>query len=237
VFAAAIAWCWIADRWNIALWLGLIGIFAKETVVLVSASCLLAALARDRPSWSRWAISGVVVGVTLIAFRWVMDTYFGWSVTANPAANFAGGSWFAIWWANNPFLIRKLFLLFAPFGFAWIFAALGYRFATTSLRHLALGTIVPFLALCYVQTPERALANAFFIVVPLAAVYMSRAPLPLAISAALANGALTAKVGSSTGWLPSSSVLMFPALTLAIALIWWSAAGLNGPAQRTPPQS
>ena len=57
VFAAIIAWCWVEDRWRAALVAGLIGIFAKETVALVSLSCVMAAaINRERatraPGWS-----------------------------------------------------------------------------------------------------------------------------------------------------------------------------------------
>jgi hypothetical protein len=220
VFAAALAWCAIADRWVLALGLGLVGVFAKETVALVSLTCALAALGRDRPTWPKWVVSGAAVVATLLGFHWIMDTYFGWGIGNNPAAQFGSGSWLALWWHNNPFLIRKAYLLFAPFGFAWVFALLAVRFAEPPLRRLALGAIGPFLALCYVQTPERALSNAFFIVVPLATLYLIRAPFPIAVLTALANAAVTAKVGSSTTWLPPSRYLMVPALFLALWAIW-----------------
>jgi hypothetical protein len=220
VFAAAIAWCWFADRWRLALVLGLAGIFVKETVALVSAACLLAALARRRPTWRYWIAAGAAVCVALIAFRWVMDTYFGWGVSANPAAQFASGSWLAVWWDNNPFLVRKLYLLFAPFAFGWCFAALGWRYADRPLRDLALGSVVPFLALCYVQTPERALSNAFFIVVPLAALFLSRVSLGTGLVAAVANGLATAKIGTSTEWLPPSGYLMIPALVVSLWVMY-----------------
>jgi len=48
VFVALIAWCWFDDRWRLAALAGLVGIFAKETVALVSASCAFAALAGHR---------------------------------------------------------------------------------------------------------------------------------------------------------------------------------------------
>ena len=82
----------------------------------------------------------------------------------------------ALWWQNNPFLLRKALMLFSPFGFAWLYACAGYGSAVSRLRLLALGTVMPMLALVYVQTPERALANAFFVVVPLATILLSRVP-------------------------------------------------------------
>jgi hypothetical protein len=93
------------------------------------------------------------------------------------------------------------------------------------LRRLAFGAAIPFLALCYVQTPERALANAFFVVVPLAAGYLARAPFGLALLAALVNGLVTAKVGSSTPWLPSSQYFVIPALILGAWCVWTIESG------------
>ena len=220
VFASLIAWCWVADRWRPALTAGLVGIFAKETVMLVSGACALAALNKRRGAWMQWCASAAVVTLTLFTFRGVMDTYFGWSASGSAAAQWAEGAWLAIWWENNPFLIRKLYLLFAPFGFAWLFAVLGYRTADERLRSLARGVVLPFLALCYVQTPERALSNTFFIVVPLAAIYLSEGPVPLTMATAIANALVTAKVGSSTEWLPSSGLMMIPACLLTAYLLW-----------------
>jgi hypothetical protein len=216
VMAALIAWCWFTDRWGLALLAGIVGIFVKETVALVSVTCALAALTRSRPTWRGWCLSGVLVLLALLSYRWLMDTYWGWRVGANPAADFRHGSWLALWWSNNPFLIRKIYLLFAPFGFGWLFAVLGYRESDARLRHLSVAAIAPFLALCYVQTPERALANSFFVVVPLAALYLGRVSLPMGLAAAVTNGLVTAKVGTSTLWLPPSGMLLVPALLCAI---------------------
>ena len=231
VFAAAIAWWWLEDRWRSALAAGLVGIFAKETVAVAALSCALAALiTRDRPTWRAWVISGIAVVATLLMFHWIMDHYFGWGVSSNPAAQLSGGSWLARWWQNNPFLIRKLYLLFAPFAFAWVFAPLALRLVDRRLAHLALGSILPIIALCYVQTPERALSNAFFVVVPLAALLLTRGPLALALLTAAANGAVTAKLGSSTTWLPPSQYLMVPAAILACCAVW---VARRAPARRS----
>jgi hypothetical protein len=220
VFAALILFCWIEDRWRAALVIGLIGVFAKETVALVTASCMLAAFARDRATWRAWIVSGAIVCAALLAFHWTMDRWFGWGVTANAAAGISSGSWLAVWWRNNPFLGRKLFMLFAPFGFAWVFAVPGYRIAGRPLRRLALGAIVPFVVLCYVQTPERALSNAFFVIVPLAALYLERARFDLGFVMAAVNGVITAKVGTSTTWLPSSTYVVIAALPLAAWIVY-----------------
>lgn len=223
VFAilAALAWCWLSNRWIAAMGLGLIGVFVKETVALLSIATALAALIDRRSGWRRWLLQGGVVLAVLLGFHWIMDTYFGWGIATNPAAQFAQGSWLARWWTNNPGLPLKGFFLFVPFAFGWLYAAAGVRAAPTRLRHLALGAALPFLALNYVQNPERALGNLFFVIVPLAAIALARVPVGLALAAAITNGALTAKVGSSTEWLPSSWYLLGPAAASAALVFWY----------------
>jgi hypothetical protein len=171
----------------------------------------------DRTQRWRWFVPAVLAWSVLLYFHWYMDTYAGWSLRSNASANFSTGSWFAVWWRGNPSLISKALLLFAPFGFGWLFAVLGYRSATPALRALALGAVLPIAGLAYVQTPERALGNAFFVIVPLASIYLSRVPPAAAWAAAITNGLMTAKIGLSTALLPSSSILFIPA---SLAAAW-----------------
>ncbi|MEP6783953.1 MAG: hypothetical protein ABI983_09800 [Acidobacteriota bacterium] len=211
LIAALTLHCWLLDRWLAFTLIAAIGVFAKETVALIASAPAIAVMFADRPPRLRWWLPAITAWIALLAFHWYMDTYYGWGITKNPAANFSGGSWLALWWRNNPSLARKALMLFSPFGFAWLFAALGYRFATPAIRQLAIGAVLPIAVLIYVQTPERALGNAFFVVVPLAAAFLSRVSPASAWAAVATNGLVTAKIGLSTAWLPSTSILLIPA--------------------------
>jgi len=212
LIAALMLYYWIADRVIAATVTAIVFVFAKETVALVATAPAIAALMfRDRPGWRRWLAPAALTWITLLTFHWYMDTFAGWGIARNPAARFSAGSWLALWWHNNPSLIRKALMIFSPFGFAWLFAALGYRHSTLSVRQLAIGAVLPLAALVYVQTPERALGNAFFVVIPLAAAFLARVPAAPAWAAAITSALLTAKMGLSTVWLPSISLLVIPA--------------------------
>ena len=141
-----------------------------------------------------------------------MDAYRGWSIARNPAASLGTGSWLAIWWRMNPSLIHKALIVFSAFGFGWVFAVAGYRRAPLSIRQLALGTILPIAALTYVQTPERALGNAFFVIVPLATIFLANLSPAAGWTAAITNALVTARIGLSTEWLPPTTILIIPAL-------------------------
>jgi hypothetical protein len=225
LISALVLYQWLADRALAVAVIATIGVFAKETVALIATVPAIAAMLSDRQTRWRWATSAVIAWFVLLSFHWYMDTYSGWGISRNPAASFSTGSWLAIWWKMNPSLAKKALMLFAPFGFAWAFSALGYRHASRPFQQLAAGAALPMLALTFVQTPERALGNAFFVVIPLATVFLSRISPAAAWAAAVTNGLVTAKIGLSTEWLPSTSMLLIPA-TLCSA--WAVASSRRG---------
>ena len=227
LIAALVFYLWMIDRPLAAAAITTVGVFAKETVALIATAPAIAVMLSDRQTRWRWVGGAVIACAALLSFHWYMDTYEGWGISRNPAANFSAGSWLALWWRNNPSIIRKALMVFSPFGWAWVFALLGYRGAPPAIRQLALGTVLPIGVLVYVQTPERALANAFFVVVPLATVFLSRIPPAAGWAAAVTNGLVTARIGLSTEWLPSTSMLMIPASLCALWAITSSRRGLR----------
>jgi hypothetical protein len=215
LIAALTLYLWLVDRILAMTLMAAVGVFAKETVALIASVPAIAVMLSERARKWRWFEPAVLAWSVLLFFHWYMDTYVGWSIRNSPSSNFATGSWLVLWWRNS--IGTKALLLFAPFGFGWLFAALGYRHATPPFRQLALAAILPIAALVYVQTPERALGNAFFVVVPLAAAFLSRVRPAAAWTAAITNGLVTAKIGLSAAFLPSSSILLIPA---ALAAAW-----------------
>lgn len=218
LIAALLTWCWIHDRPWPALAMVAIGIFAKETVALLAGALALAAIVERRPGWQRWLLPALAGAAVLAMFHLVSRIWLNWEIASNPAAQLSHGSWIGLWWRNNPFIERKAYMIFATFGFGWLWAAMGWRLAPAAWRALALGTIPPLLLLIIAQTPERALGNAFFIAAPLAALYASRQPVIGSTAIAL-NALITAKAGTSSAWLPSVRWIGIPAAIVAIVLV------------------
>jgi hypothetical protein len=218
VFAALLVWCWIRDRVAIAIAAAAIGIFAKETVALIAGVLAIAAMIDRRSNWMRWFIPVAVSGALLIAFHVISRVWLGWQIQTNPAAQLEHGSWIGLWLRNNPSHVNKLYMLFATFGFAWLFAALGWKTAPAHWRALALASIAPMLFLMVIQTPERALGNIFFVVAPLAALTVARSPAAGWVAVVL-NALITAKAGTSSAWLPSARWTLLPAGIAALVLI------------------
>jgi hypothetical protein len=157
-------------------------------------------------------------GAVLIAFHVVSRVWLGWQIASNPAAQLEHGSWIGLWFRNNPSHINKLYMVFSTFGLAWLFAALGWKYASRHWRVLAVAVLAPMLFLIVIQTPERALGNMFFVVAPLAATYVVRDPV-IGWTAVSLNALITAKAGTSSVWLPSTRWTLLPAAIAAVVLI------------------
>ena len=185
--------------------------------------------ARRKP----WIVPALVTWLVVLGFHAFMDTCAGWTEQGSASADLLGGSWFARWLADTTLTpSARLLYLFIPFGFGWLYAVLGVRDAPSRLRSLALGALLSIAPLVYVQTPERALATASFVVIPLAGVFLSRVPTLLALAAAVSNALLTARVGLSTGWLPPLPYLLVVAGSVALLTIVSGALSSRGSATR-----
>ena len=237
--SAIVGFAWLRDRPALALPVALVGVFAKETVVLPLAACAIASLIerRQRRAWVGLALVGAVM---VAGFHVIMNVAAGWSEAGSGSADLLGGSWLGRWLADPSLTASaRLFYAFVPFGFGWLFAVLGWPLATQRLRYLAIGTLVLLPALVYVQTVERALSTAIFVVVPLAALFLARAPLAAGLAAAVLNALLTTRVGLSIALLPPVPWLLalagLAAVAVGLSQRWAPAPDAPVPAGRTAP--
>jgi len=221
LIASLFALAWFADWPVLAALVGMVGVFVKQTAVLLAATPALAALIMSHaPRRAAWIRQGLLAALVFGSFALGMDRFAGWSLASHsPSADFLGGGWLIVWLRQEGWYLGS-FYVFAPFACAWLYAVLGWRWAPPRLRALGLAAIPTMLALVYVQTTERALGTYFFAVVPLATACLVRLPTPVALAAALTNGLFTAKVGLSSPWLPSSALLLMPAAVVCAYVLW-----------------
>ncbi len=222
--SSLVAWAWLRQRPWVALVVGLVGVFAKESVLLPLGAAALAALLPTRvPAWRNWLMSAALPAAVLLTFHATMDLFARWSEAGNASADLLHGAFIARWLADPTLTTTaRVFYVFIPFAFAWLFAVLGAANVSSSqARRLALTTLVLLPLLVYVQTVERALAMAFYVVIPLAAAWLSTRPAPLAVLVAALNGLLTARTGLSPSVLPPVPLLL-GAAAVASALLCWA---------------
>ncbi len=240
--AALIVLAWLRNWAVLAFLVALVGVFAKETVALILSATAIAAwfagrrgaadagnvllfgdvvLPRGTPAARPWILGASVIWLVVLGFHLGMDRLAGWSEAGSGSADLAAGGWLVRWLADSTLSpSARLLYLFIPFAFAWLFAILAFPKAPARLRYLAVGALIVVPPLVYVQTAERALGSAFFVVVPLAAIFLARLPPALGIAAAVTNGLVTARVGLSTAWLPPLPYLIALAAIVGAVAIW-----------------
>lgn len=204
-------------RWLSAVATATIGILAKEFAaapLYISA----AASAIER----RWRDCGrqflLAIGVTAIwlVFHLILMRAFNYSYNDNPSSRLFSGGYLRLWLSHVPPVIAA-YALFGVFGAAWLLLPFGWIEAPAHLKRLALGSIPAALALAYVATPERALWNFFFLVLPIAAIALSRLPVALAAVFVALFGLANLRLGAQMPGVPDARYAL--ALTLAIALV------------------
>jgi len=217
LLAPITTWCLLSGRMRQAGAIAGVGIFAKE---FAAAPLYIAAgaagMARDWPAF--WRSAAVALGVTLlwVCLQWGLMAAFGYSYNDNPSARPLEGGYLRLWLSHvTP--ASAAFALFSVFGALTVLVPSGWRQVPKPLRHLAIGAIPALFAFMYVATPERALWNFYFLVVPLGAVVLARLPLPFAWLFVGCYWLANLRIGAQIAEVPASRYAMTASLMLALA--------------------
>lgn len=154
-----------------------VGIFGKE---VAAAPLFIAAIAHGiqrqwRPAANTLAVA---VGVTAIwvLLQLTLMRLFAYGYGPNPSIDLFGGGYLK-YWLDHAGLRNAAVALFVEYGAIYFLAAYGLILAPARLRAFAIAAIPPALALSYVQIPDRALWNFYYLWVPLAAIVLASLPI------------------------------------------------------------
>jgi len=168
----------LRGRFVVAAALGGVGVLAKEFAA-APLYLVTAAAAIER----RWTAALRALAAANFAFMiWLALTLtlmlrFNYTYSGSASANLGGGA-NLVGWLSRQSTRGILSAMFVEFGALYVLTPVGFVFAPSRLRRLALAA-VPIAALfAYVQQPDRALWNVHFLILPLAAVLVDRAPAP-----------------------------------------------------------
>jgi hypothetical protein len=199
-----------------------VGIFAKEfaAVPLYVAAGSSALQRRWRECGRRAALA---IGVTLawVALQLTLMRFLNYSYNANPSAEPLAGGYLRLWLANvTP--ATAVFALFGAFGAVYLLLPFGWRLAPPMLRQLAIAAIPPLLAFVLVATPERALWNFFFLVVPIGALALATLPAAWAAAFVVLFAMANLRIGAQLPDVPASRYALAATLLIAAAAAWRS---------------
>lgn len=217
----------LVGRLAIAAGLGVIGVFAKEFAA-APLYLVTATLAIER----RWLEAARTFAAANAAFIvWLLLTLtlmlrYNYTYAGSASADLSGGGYLIGWMhLQSPRGIAAA--MFNEFGALYVLAPIGFFMAPARLRRVTLVSLPIAALFAYVQQPDRALWNVHFLILPLAAQVLERAPvLGWTTLAAFAAGNL--RVGAQLPIAPIGRWSLAASVLLAIATTWTALRASRG---------
>lgn len=210
----------LRDRLMAAGAIATVGIFAKEfAAAALYISAAAAALGRRwQESIKQFALA-IAVTAVWVALQIVLMTAYAYSYNDNPSSQPLSGGYLRLWLTHvTP--LSGFAAIYGAFGAVYLLLPAGWALAPTRLRHLAIGALPAVAALVYVATPERAVWNFFFLVLPIAALVLERVPAALAGAFVASLAVANLRIGGQVAAVPSSRYAVVMSVGLAAAAIW-----------------
>jgi len=181
-----------------------LGIFAKEFAaapLFIAAGA--AALRREWVTFRRGLALALAVTGLWVCLQLALMVMFEYSYNQNPSSRPLEGGYLALW-IRTMTPATALFALFGAYGAVYLLIPSGLWLAPERLRHLAIAAVPAALAFAYVATPERALWNFYFLMIPLGALVLAYLPAPLGWAFVACYGLANLRIGAQITGIPSS---------------------------------
>jgi hypothetical protein len=206
-------------RLAIAFVIGAAGVFAKEFAAapLFMFSMYEAFARRWSPALRTLATANAVFILWAI-FHLTMVIRFNYGYGGTTSNRFLSGGGIGPWLEEQS-LRGILSAMFNEFGALYVLAPAGFMLAPAPLRRLTLMAAPVALVLCYVQQPDRALWNFHYLVAPLGALALERAPLALAGLTVAAFAFANLRVGAQLTMVPAARFALGLSVVCAIAVV------------------
>ena len=198
---------------------GAIGVFAKEFAAApLFLFTMYQASERRWPEALRTFATANAVFIVWAIFHLTMIIHFNYGYGGTTSNRFLSGGGLGPWLQEQS-LRGILSAMFNEFGALYVLAPIGFIFAPASLRRLAIVAAPVALVLCYVQQPDRALWNFHFLVAPLGALALERAPLTLAGLTVAAFAIANLRVGAQLAAVPAARFSLALSVLFALAAV------------------
>jgi hypothetical protein len=207
----------LRGRLAVAGVIGAAGVFAKEFAAApLFVFSMYEALERRWPAALRTLATANAAFIIWAVFHLTMIIRFNYGYGGTTSNRFLAGGGLGPWLQEQS-LRGILSAMFNEFGALYILAPVGFLFAPAPLRRLTMMAAPVALVLCYVQQPDRALWNFHYLVAPLAALALERAPLALAGLTVAAFAFANLRVGAQLTMVPAARFAL--ALSVLFALV------------------
>jgi hypothetical protein len=199
--------------------IGAIGVFAKEFAAApLFLFAMYEAFERRWPAALRTLATANAVFMIWMIFQLTMIIRFNYGYGGTTSTRFLSGGGIGPWLQEQS--VRGILsAMFNEFGALYLLAPAGFMLAPAPLRRLTMMAAPVALVFCYVQQPDRALWNFHYLVAPLGALALERAPIVLAGLTVAAFAFANLRVGAQLSMVPSARFALALSVILAIAAI------------------
>ena len=212
---------WLLERQQLG-WAALVAIAGVTAKEFAAAPVYVFAGA----SWLRgnfaMAIRVFAIGTLAFAVWLALQLFlmlrFDYSYGNSASANLAGGGYLAAW-LNGMSGRAAVAAMVAEFGALWLLAPAGFLAAPRNLKLLVVAALPVAALFAYVQQPDRALWNFHFLVTPLAALVLARAPAPIAWATLGTFAFANLRLGAQIPAVPAARFALLLSVGLALACI------------------
>lgn len=217
-----LVWLLLHDRVAVAGALAAVGVLAKEFAaapILVFA----AATALSGRGWHalRVLAAGNVSLLVWLSLQLVLVIGYNYSYADNSSTHLLSGGYLRRWFETQTWQVSAL-AMYGEFGMLWFLAPLGLWLAPPAMRLFALTSLPVALLFAYVQQPDRALWNFHFLVAPLAALVLERAPAAVAWASIAAFALANLRLGAQLTMVPPARLALVISVLLAFASLYFT---------------
>jgi hypothetical protein len=206
---------WLA----VAGFTGAIGVFAKEFAAApLFLYSMCAAWERRWAAALRTLATANAVFILWALFHLTLIIGFNYGYGGTTSTRLLSGAGVVPWFEQQS-LRGVLSAMFNEFGALYLLAPAGLLLAPVRLRRLSAAAIPAAIAFCYLQQPDRALWNFHFLVTPLAALMLERAPAMLASATVAVFGIANLRVGAQLTMVPTARFALAVSVVLALAVV------------------
>jgi hypothetical protein len=211
------------DRVAIAGAVAAVAVLGKEFVVApLFIFAAVQAVYRDWPRAGRVLIAANAAFIVWLLLQLTLIIRFNYSYGDNPSTHLLDGG-YVRYWLEQQSVRGAANALLNEFGVLYVLAPAGLLFTPKLLRDIALASVPVAALFAYVQQPDRALWNFHFVVTPLAALVLERAPAALAGATVAMFAFANLRIGAQLPWVPAARFALLLSLVfglVAIAFAW-----------------
>jgi hypothetical protein len=206
----------LRDRIAFAGVVGAIGVLGKEfAAVPLFIFTAFSALERRWSTAARGLVAANAAFIVWVTVQLTLMLRYNYGYGDSTSTQLLSGGVIVHWFAKLS-LRGVLSAMFNEFGALYVLAPVGFVLAPVSLRRLAVVAIPAAVLFSYVQQPDRALWNFHFLIVPLGALVLDRAPGVFAWATAGAFAFANLRVGAQLTNVPAARFALGLSVVLAI---------------------